>query len=446
MAIDLGIGDLVGSLFFGGADAAAADVGGAVAADALGGAALGGAADVGAAGAADAALAGGLGGAAGVDALTTDLGAGALDAGALAGDVGLGAAPSSLSDALTFAPDTTAGAVDTGAISAVPAPTNALSGASSAADATATTSPAAALAGSPQIANTLGTQVAPSITSLSGPSTAQSAIADQTLPIANLADSGSVAPAAGGITPAGVGDSLTGDTASALANAPASGTSALSSIESGASSFLNNPLTKVGELALPLGFLGYNLLKGPAALPSDAQQAVENAQTQLAPLQGQANQNVPLFNQTAAQDLNLANNFQISPAQAASIDQYKQDQYNQLLQQIANNGNANPQSSSQWVQGKQQIDQQALAMQVQMVNQLISTAFQSASAANAGVSTATNVTSALDSTLMQAAQLQVQQDAAFQSAIGSALQSFGMLAALSQFGSKAASSGTTSTV
>jgi len=147
-------------------------------------------------------------------------------------------------------------------------------------------------------------------------------------------------------------------------------------------------------------------------------------------LQGKAQQNVDLYNTTAATDLNLANNFQISPAQAASIDQWKQGQMNQLYQQIANQGNTNPTSSSEFLQGKNQIDQQALAMQVQMVNQLISTAFQASTAANAGVSTATNVTSSIDNLLMQTAQLQVQQDTSFNQAVGSAMQAFGLVAGL----------------
>jgi hypothetical protein len=197
------------------------------------------------------------------------------------------------------------------------------------------------------------------------------------------------------------------------------------------SSVLNSPWTQAAELGLPLRLLGYDLIKGPAPLPSNATAAVNNAQANAAPLEASATKNVPLFNQTAATDLNLANNFQISPAQAASIETWKQNQYNQLYQQIANQGNTDPHSSSEWIQGKNQIDQQALTQQTQMVQQLITTAFQAATAANAGVSTAGNITSQVDSTLMQAAQIQVQQDAAFQQSVSAALQSFGLIAALS---------------
>jgi hypothetical protein len=83
------------------------------------------------------------------------------------------------------------------------------------------------------------------------------------------------------------------------------------------------------------------------------------------------------------------------------------------------------------VEGVNQINQQALTAQVQMVNQLISTAFQASGAATSAIGASSAVTSALDNTLMQAAQLQVQQDQAFQQASSSALQSFGLLAALS---------------
>jgi hypothetical protein len=194
---------------------------------------------------------------------------------------------------------------------------------------------------------------------------------------------------------------------------------------------LNSPYTKLAELGIPLGFLGYNLAKGPAPIAPQANLAVQNAENQLAPLQGKASANVDLYNQTAAADLNMANNFQISPAQAAAIKTDSDNAKNQLYQQLANEGNTDPTKTSAWVEGVNQINQQALTAQVQMVNQLISTAFQAAGAATSGVGASSAVTSALDNTLMQAAQLQSQQDQAFQQASSSALQSFGLLAALS---------------
>jgi hypothetical protein len=187
------------------------------------------------------------------------------------------------------------------------------------------------------------------------------------------------------------------------------------------------------QLAVPAGFLAYNALKGPAPIPPQAQQALQNAQANLGPLQGQATQNVPLFQKTAADDLNLANNFQVSPSQAAQLEIYRQNAKNALLQQIANQnpgGQTDPKSSSQYIQGAQQIDQQVLAQQTQMINQLITTAFNASSAANASLSTSANITSQYDNLFMQAAALQTQQDQAFQQALGSALQSFGLIAGL----------------
>jgi len=215
--------------------------------------------------------------------------------------------------------------------------------------------------------------------------------------------------------------------AGANAAAPPSAWDTLSNAGSTVGKALTSPLAMA---AIPGALLAKTLIQGPQPIPPAADAATKNAIAQLAPLQGKAQQNVDLYNKTAAEDLNLANNFQISPAQAASIETWKQGQMNGLLQQIANQGITNPTQSSEYLQGKNQIDQQALAMQVQMINQLVSTGFQAASAANAGVSTATNVTSALDNTLMQTAQLQIQMDQQYQQAIGSAMQALGLIAGL----------------
>jgi hypothetical protein len=205
----------------------------------------------------------------------------------------------------------------------------------------------------------------------------------------------------------------------------------LSNLSSGLGTVGKIASNPFAQLAVPAGFLAYNALKGPAPIPPQAQQALANAQNNLLPLEQQAQQNVPLFNKTVAEDLNLANNFQVSPAQAAQLEIYRQNQYNQLKQQIANlNPGGQIENSSQWIQGKAQIDQQVLAQQTQMINQLIQTAFSAASASNAATSTSANVAASYDNLFMQAAQLQVQQDQAFQQALASALQSFGLIAGL----------------
>jgi hypothetical protein len=455
MGFDVALGELVGSLFFG-ADAAAAaapevaagaaDLGAAAGlgvADIAPGAGL--AADLGAglgagaeagAGAADIAGAGiGAADLAGAAGAAADLGAGI---GAAAADVpsavdtlasaGLGenVGGAGVTNALSFAPtaDTAAGAAP-GAAGAG-ATTASLDPAALVGSGGGTQSASAELAagGSPSLNATLGADTA-AATPVTEPTTAQAAFASNPTQFTNNPFT------------AETGAALSPDTTAALASAPPTTAGAAGGgLTSTLSSALNSPYTKLAELGLPLGFLGYNLAKGPPPIAPQANLAVANAENQLAPLQGKATANTDLFNQTAATDLNLANNFQISPAQAASISIYQQDSMNQLYQQIAKQGNTDPTKTSEFIQGKQQIDQQALAMQVQMVNQLISTAFQASGAATSGLSAGTNVTNALDQTLMQAAQLQVQQDSNFQNAVGSALQSFGLMAALSgRFGS-----------
>ena len=426
----LGIGD-VGALAAGDAAAPAflADVAAPVEADVAGGAPLDILAATGAPAATDAAGAAATGG------IGADI-ASALEAGGIGGDLGtpVGAVNGGL-----FAPTTASTeAVDTLAAGAgAPAQAAAASSAPAAA-AGAPLTPSEALAGNPNItalaAGGPDLSQAEGIQAINGalsgpPSTAYAA--------ENAAATGATDAAMGGSPvpfsqPADLGaqfaaeGSFPGSTAVGAA-APTAPTAADPGILGKAASFASNPLV---QMALPAGLLGYNLLKGPAPIPPQANEAVANAKANLAPLQGAATQNVPLYNQTAATDLNLAQNFQISPAQAASIATWKQDQLNALYQQIANQGNANPTQTSEYIQGKNQIDQQALAQQVQMVNQLVSTAMASASAANAAVSTSANVSAAFDSTLMQAAQLQIQQDTNFQNAVGSALQAFGLVAGL----------------
>ena len=196
---------------------------------------------------------------------------------------------------------------------------------------------------------------------------------------------------------------------------PTSAGSAGGGIASTVGNVLNSPITRAAELGLPLGMIGYNLLRGPPPLPSTATQAVGNVQGLTA--------NVPALNQTVQQDLAAGNAYQLTPGMAASLETWRQNQYNALYQQLANSGIANPTQSSQWVQGRNQIDQQAEAQRGQMVQQLLATAFQAQTAA-------TGVTSAANNTLLQAAQLQISQDNAFQQSISSALQSFGLMAAL----------------
>lgn len=383
-----------------------ADVGAGVAAD-IG---LEGAADVGlgaaAEGGADLAAGAGAAGAGGAEA--AELGAAdALAVGGvdLAGELGGGAGGALEGAGGGLATDTAAGvAANAGTVGS----TAALPGAG-------TIDAGTELAGSQNIDAALGVESAQPVGVESGASTASAVQAANP----GIGGASAMGPGIGGAT--AIGEQVPAAAAVSAGEAGGGVGTTLSSIGDSASSLLGN---KAVQLGLPLGVLGYDLIKGPGPIPSNAQSAIANAQA--------GAQNVPLFNQTAATDLNLANNFQISPAQAASIETWKNNQYNQLYQQIANQGVTDPHSSSEWVQGKNQIDQQALSQQVQMVNQLVTTAFQAAGASNAA-------TSQLDATLMQAAQIQMQQDAAFQQSVSAALQAFGLIAALSgKFGGSGA--------
>lgn len=399
----VGIGDLLGSLFF---PAAAAD--------------LGVEAGLGAAGA-DLGLAG-----AGATAGVTDL----AGAGALAGGADLG-----LEATAPFGAGSTLAGVDTGATTAADALASGVAGGAgldvgaevgapffspTAADASA--SAAAAGAGGMAPGTTTGLAGAPGMaatTPIASPSTilagndaniaadlggeATAALPDTAPTAAQTAAAGSTpaaaADAAAGeaTAPFGSGSTLSPGTNSVLAN----GTGMLGKI----GSFLSNPLT---QLAVPGGMLAYNLLKGPAPIPPQAQQAVNNA-----------TQNVPMLNNLAATDLARAENNQISPSQAAQLSIQKQDLLNQLYQNIANQGVTNPTATSEWVSGKAQIDAQILAQQQQFIDQMISTAFQAQGAVNAA-----------DQTLMDAAKIQTQNDTNFNNALIGAMESFSFIAAL----------------
>ena len=226
---------------------------------------------------------------------------------------------------------------------------------------------------------------------------------------------------------------------STLAGAPASTGGTLTS---GLSDVLNSPWTRAAELGLPLGFLGYNLLRGPQPIPPQAQEAVTNAETNLRPLQGAATQNLNQWNQAASQDLTAAQNFQLTPGMAAEVDTYVNNATNALIQQIVGHGGGSGamggdfRNTSEYVQGVQQINQQASVMRQQMVQQLFTNAVSSQAQVNGSVSTDANLNSQLDNTLMTAANLQVQQDQQFNTAVSGALQSFGMLAAISTLGGR----------
>jgi hypothetical protein len=159
-------------------------------------------------------------------------------------------------------------------------------------------------------------------------------------------------------------------------------------------------------------------------------------------LQGAATQNLNQWNQAASQDLTAAQNFQLTPGMAAEVDTYVNNATNALIQQIVGHGGGSGamggdfRNTSEYVQGIQQINQQASVMRQQMVQQLFTNAVSSQAQVNGSVSTDANLNSQLDNTLMTAANLQVQQDQQFNTAVSGALQSFGMLAAISTLGGR----------
>jgi hypothetical protein len=167
------------------------------------------------------------------------------------------------------------------------------------------------------------------------------------------------------------------------------------------SSALASPWVRGAEVAAPLAFLGYNLARGPAPISPYMQQAVANT--------AGAQQLANTYYQAAA-------NNQLTPQQWAAINTYKQNARNALYQQIAASGK-DPNTSSDYIQGLQQIDQQALALQQQYITAMINNA-----------STAMGQ---VDSTLQAAANMQVANDNAFNQAIGSSLSSFALAGALS---------------
>lgn len=167
-------------------------------------------------------------------------------------------------------------------------------------------------------------------------------------------------------------------------------------------SVLNDPGARLGLAALPAAA---TLIKGQPSVPA----GIGNLQ------QGGA-VTAPLIAAENSQ-LGAANSGQLTQPQAAQIAQFTQQAQSQLFQQLANSGVADPTKDSRYVSGLQQIQQQAQAMTQNFIQQEFTTGFAAAGqAAN---------------TLTTAANAEVQQDNNFQSALNSALQSFGLVEGLS---------------
>jgi hypothetical protein len=154
-------------------------------------------------------------------------------------------------------------------------------------------------------------------------------------------------------------------------------------------SFLSNPKNIPTELGA--AFTGYEALKGPAPLS-----AADKS------LQGQGN----TLNNAANADLANAQAGMVTPAQQATINQYVQNATNQLYQQLASSGVTNPQSDSRYLQGLQQIQQQAQAMTAAYIQQTFANAMseagQAANDLNAAGTAATAADTAYTNALAQA--------------------------------------------
>lgn len=150
-----------------------------------------------------------------------------------------------------------------------------------------------------------------------------------------------------------------------------------------------------------LGNVAYNALSGPGKLPSASQ-----------PLTAGGDVTAPLI-ATETSNLAVANSGQITPAAQASIDQYTQQAKNQLIQQLANEGVTNFAGDSRYIQGVNEINKQAQALQQSFIQSEIDNAFKAAGLAG--------------SNLGQVANEQVSQDSAFQQSLNAAFESLGGL-------------------
>jgi hypothetical protein len=150
-----------------------------------------------------------------------------------------------------------------------------------------------------------------------------------------------------------------------------------------------------------LGNVAYNALSGPGKLPSASQ-----------PLNAGGAVTAPLI-QSETTNLAAANAGTVTPAAQASIDQYTQQARNQLIQQLANEGVTNFAGDSRYIQGINDINKQAQALQTSFIHSEVDNAYKAAGLAG--------------SNLGQVANEQVSQDSAFQQSLNAAFQALGGL-------------------
>lgn len=165
-------------------------------------------------------------------------------------------------------------------------------------------------------------------------------------------------------------------------------------------SALLNKAENVGiQAALPLAGLAYQAIKGPGKPPADSV-ALAPGGAATAPL-------LSLENQGATE----ASTGQLTPTQQANILQYVQGQQNQLIQQLASQGVADPTKDTRYIQGMAQIQQNALALQQQYITAAINEATSAGGAASQNIATVANQ--------------QITEDSDFSNALASAFGALG---------------------
>jgi hypothetical protein len=191
----------------------------------------------------------------------------------------------------------------------------------------------------------------------------------------------------GTLTGQGADLSFTG-TSGAAANSAlgAAGTDAIGSVAPASSSggFLNGLESAAGKAALPGAALAFEAAQGPQALPSSSS-ALASGGSVTAPLQA-----------LETQGANEAATGTLTPTQQANVEQYVQQQQNQLIQQLASQGITNPTKSSQYQAGLAQIQQNALAMQQQYITAAIQEATSAGGAASKNIASVANEQVQLD--------------------------------------------------
>ena len=176
---------------------------------------------------------------------------------------------------------------------------------------------------------------------------------------------------------------------SAAANATGSVTSGAAGA-TGSQGFLSKLESSAGNAVIPAAALGYEAIKGPSQLPGSAT-ALQPGGAATAPLLGLENQGA-----------NEAKTGQLTAPQQGQIQQFVQQQQNQILQQLASEGVQNPTQDSRYISAMNSLQQQVVAMQQQFITQAIQEATSAGGAASQNIATAANEQIANDTAYQQA--------------------------------------------